>query len=81
MPEKKKKKKKRRTHLVPPLRLIGVCCIKLLMLRPRPVKPPRLSRKRFFCLALVLLYYDVGFPEFPYHPSVLNKKAEFVSER
>ena len=45
------------------------------------VKSLRLSEKRFLYLSLVLLYYDVGFPEFPYHPSVLNKKAEFVSER
>ena len=67
--------------MYPPLRLIVVCCIKSLILRPPPVKSLRLSRKRFLCLSLVLLPYDVGFPESPHHPSVLNKNIEFVSER
>ena len=41
----------------------------------------RLPGKRFFCLFLELLRKNIGFPEFPHHPTVLNKKIEFASER
>ena len=64
-----------------PLRLIVVCCIKLLILRRPPVKSLRLSGKRFLCLSLALLHYDVGFPDFPHHPNVLNKELDIASER
>ena len=57
-----------------------MCCKKIAHVASPPVKSLRLFGKRFLCLSLVLLHYDVGFPEFPHHPSVLNKKPEFVSE-
>ena len=80
MLEKRGRRRKGLT-LYLPLRLIVVFCIKLLILRPPQVKLRRLSGKRFLCFSLVLLHYDVEFPAFPHHPSALNKKIEFVSER
>jgi hypothetical protein len=77
----KKGKKKRRTHLVssPPFdcRVLQ----KNTHFASPPVKSLRLSGKRFLCLSLMLLYYNIGFPEFPYQPHVLKKNIECMSER
>ena len=67
--------------MYPPLRLIVVCCKKLLISHPPPVRSLTLSGKRFLCLSLALLHYDVGFQEFPDHSTVLNKKVKFALER
>jgi hypothetical protein len=53
---------------------------KLLILRPPPVKSLTLFGKRFLCLSLALLHYDVGFQEFPDHSTVLDKKVKFELE-
>ena len=56
--------------MYPPLRLIVVCCIKLLILRPPRVNSRGLFEKRF-----------LGFLAFPLNLDVTNKKSDIAVER
>ena len=67
--------------MYPPLRLIVVCCIKLLILRPPRVKSRGLFEKRFLCRVLVPLRKILDFLAFPLNLDVTNKKSDIAAER
>ena len=49
------------------------------MFRPPPVQIIQAGQEEG--LVPLPCAYDIGFPEFPHHPNVLNKEIKFVSER
>ena len=67
--------------MYPPLRLIVVCCIKSLILRPPWVKSRGLFEKRFLCLVLVPLRKILDFLAFPLNLDAMNKKSDIAAER